>query len=632
MIKKLLIANRGEIALRVIKTCKKMGIESVTIFAEDDRNSLHVTEATESYSLGYGALSDTYLNQDKVIEIAKKTGATAIHPGYGFLSENAEFCKRVSNEGLTFIGPTVDAIVLMGDKKASKQKVEELGAPLVPGYHGDNQDEALLESEANKIGYPLLIKATAGGGGKGMRIVHQASGFKAALEAAKREAKNAFGDDKVLLEKYITNPRHIEVQVLSDSHGTHLHLYERECSIQRRYQKIIEETPSAFLTDEKREAICAAAVKISKGINYLGAGTVEFIYTQDHEFYFLEMNTRLQVEHPITEMCTGVDLVEWQIKIAAGEKLTLEQKSITQNGHSIECRIYSEDPDNGFLPTEGRVQQILGNYSDFRFDCALVDGENLSLNYDPMLAKVIVHSGSRMSAIEDMQDALDNVLFAGVKTNRDYLKRVLGNDAFIQGDYHTQFIDEEGDALERPQFSNDLLVSVIGQIILREANCVSNGLSIDNKRVFTLNDKEVEIDILSVQRSLVVIKYEAEVHKVVLDPELDLAIFDMNLSKTKQIFIEGLELTLDETKKVSRSSSKQASSDQGLVSPMPGKILKVLKSKNEDVKNGDPVLIMEAMKMEHTLYANKDGFIVDILFNEGDQVQGSILLAEIGER
>lgn len=469
MINKILIANRSEIALRVIKTCKEMGIESVSIYAEDDKNLLHVTEATQSFSLGHGALSETYLNQDKIIEIAKSSGCDAIHPGYGFLSENADFSQKVKDAGLIFIGPSAESIVLMGDKKASKQKVETIGGPLVPGYHGDDQSPSLLAKEAKKIGYPLLIKATAGGGGKGMRIVREDKEFSDALAAAQREAMNAFGNDKVLLEKFIENPRHIEVQVFGDSHGNHVHFFERECSIQRRYQKIIEETPSAFLPTDKRKEICDAAVKIAAGINYLGAGTVEFIYTNDHNFYFLEMNTRLQVEHPITEMCTGVDLVKEQILVAAGKELSYKQDQIKQTGHSIECRIYSEDPDNDFLPTEGRVEKVLARLTpSFRFDCAITDGQKLSLNYDPMLAKVIVHKSNRNEAIEEMQKALNDVLFAGVKTNRDYLKRILRRYSFVIGDYHTQTIEQEAEKLLKEETLDNDIAKIINAILTDE--------------------------------------------------------------------------------------------------------------------------------------------------------------------
>ena len=443
-IKKVLIANRGEIALRVIKTCKKMGIATVTIYTEEDKHLPHAYKADESYYLGQGTLAETYLNQQKIIEICKDSGADAVHPGYGFLSENTDFCKLVTSNDIIFIGPSTHAIELMGDKKTSKQKMEEIGIPLVPGYHGDDQSEEVLSTEAKKIGFPVLIKATAGGGGKGMRIVEKETEFKDALAAAKREALNAFSNDKVLIEKYIVNPRHIEVQLVSDGQGNHFHFFERECSIQRRYQKVIEETPSPALDKKLRKAVCETAVKIAEGIDYIGAGTIEYILTPDKEFYFLEMNTRLQVEHPITEMVTGFDLVELQIRAAADEAFDFKQSDIKQTGHSVECRIYAEDPDNNFLPTIGKIKEIgRATEAGVRLDCGFADGTDVSVNYDPMLAKLVTHADDREAATHKMERALNEVLFTGLKTNRDYLKRILRHPKYISGDIHTHFIAEE---------------------------------------------------------------------------------------------------------------------------------------------------------------------------------------------
>lgn len=470
-INKILIANRGEIALRVIKTCKKLGIKTVTIFAENDALLPHASAADECVALGSGELSETYLNQDKIIEICKELGVDAIHPGYGFLSENMEFCQRVESEGLIFIGPSVSAIEMMGDKKTSKVEMEKLGIPLVPGYHGDNQDEEFLFEESKKIGFPVLVKATAGGGGKGMRIVKHESEFMDALASSKREAKNAFGNDKVLLEKYIIKPRHLEVQLVSDGQGNHFHFFERECSIQRRYQKVIEETPSPILSDEKRQNLCDTAVKIAEGINYRGAGTIEYIYTQDGEFYFLEMNTRLQVEHPVTEMVTNVDLVELQILAAAGEAFDFKQEDIKQTGHSVECRIYAEDPDNDFLPTTGRIQKIEADDKlNYRLDCGYRDGNDISTSYDPMLAKLITHEANRDEAIESMQEALDHVLFGGTKTNRDYLKRVLGHDNFLSGNIHTHFLEDQQAELTQKDLSDNEVADVIATLLAQKSD------------------------------------------------------------------------------------------------------------------------------------------------------------------
>lgn len=454
-IKKILIANRGEIAVRVIKSARAMGIKTVALYADDDTKLPHVWMADEAVCLGSGTLKETYLNQTKILEAAKSKKADAIHPGYGFLSENAGFCEAVEKAGIIFIGPTAESIRLMGDKIGSKIAVEKYNVPMIPGYHGSNQDSQFLASEAKKIGYPVLIKASAGGGGKGMRIVHKDSEFLEALAGAKSEALKAFSNDAVLIEKYVTEPRHIEVQVVSDTHGQHFHFFERECSIQRRYQKVIEETPAPSLSPETQKAICQTAAAISKGINYRGAGTVEFIMGADQKFYFLEMNTRLQVEHPITEMVTGFDLVGLQIKVAAGEKLNFTQNDIRQNGHAIECRICAEDPDNGFLPTVGTIKKIgQPTLKDVRLDCGYVDGSEVGVNYDPMLAKLITWAPSREEAITKMLHALDEVTFSGIKSNRDYLRRLLSHTEFKAGKTHTHFIPDHAESL-KPTASTD---------------------------------------------------------------------------------------------------------------------------------------------------------------------------------
>lgn len=469
-IKKILVANRGEIALRVLKTAKEMGIKIVTIYAEDDKNLPHALFSDEAYSLGQGPLSETYLNKHKIIDIAKKSGADAIHPGYGFLSENAEFCSMVEKAGIIFIGPTSESIILMGDKIGSKVALEKINIPMIPGYHGDNQDVSFLETKAKEIGFPVLIKASAGGGGKGMRIVHEESELRDAISGAKSEALKAFSNDKVLIEKYIVNPRHIEVQLMSDTHGNHLHFFERECSIQRRYQKVVEETPAPNLSDDLRKRICETAAEISKGINYRGAGTVEFILTPDGKFYFLEMNTRLQVEHPVTEMVTGHDLVRYQIIVAEGEKLNLKQSDIKQNGHAIECRIYAEDPDNDFMPSIGKIDRIgVPTLRDVRLDCGFLDGTEVGVNYDPMLAKLVVWGESRELAISKTIASLDEVLFLGVKTNRDYLKRILAHKEFVKGHTHTHFIPDHKAELSAKEFSQDNFADLIAALAFGES-------------------------------------------------------------------------------------------------------------------------------------------------------------------
>ena len=455
-IKKILIANRGEIALRVIQTCKEMGIATVTLYTDEELSLPHASAGDESVSLGTGALKETYLNQEKIIQIAKSCGADAIHPGYGFLSEKSSFAKLVAKNDLIFIGPSAESIDLMGDKKTSKIKIQELGVPSIPGYHGDNQELSHLINEAKRIGFPVLIKASAGGGGKGMRIVEEQNEFQAALEGAKREALNAFGDETVLLEKYITSPRHIEIQVMSDSHGNHLHLFERECSIQRRYQKIIEESPSTAVNSELRSKMTEAALKITRGINYLGAGTIELILDTDGQFYFLEMNTRLQVEHPVTEMVTGLDLVRLQILVAQGGALPFKQSDLKQTGHAIEVRLYAEDPDNGFLPSIGTIKKIgVTSLRHTRLDCGYKNGNEVTISFDPMLAKLVCWGENRELAADKLNLALNEVVFLGLKTNRDYLKRILTCPEFRQGMTYTHFVHTFADKLKPKEKSNE---------------------------------------------------------------------------------------------------------------------------------------------------------------------------------
>lgn len=460
-IKKILMSNRGEISLRVLKTCREMNIQMVSVSTPEEKDYPHAKEADQNLCLGSGPLSETYLNMDKLISLALDSNCDAIHPGYGFLSENPIFAKKVVDAGLIFIGPQPEVMILMGDKQSSKKKMQSIGVPLIPGYHGDDQSQKTLLQEAQKIGLPLLIKASAGGGGKGMRIVRSMEEFVDALEGAKREAQNAFGDDKVLLEKFIENPRHIEIQVFSDTHGNHLHLFERECSIQRRYQKVIEESPSPFLTPELREKICAAAVKITSEINYKGAGTIEFM--ADHDgFYFLEMNTRLQVEHPVTEMVTGLDLVKWQILVAQGEKLPLKQGQIVQKGHAFEVRLYAENADQEFLPTTGPLlawgKTML---RDVRLDTGYNAGNDVGMNFDPMLAKLVVWGSSREEARLKTIQALQQVGPLGLVTNNTYTQRVLKHPAFIKGETWTHFLSTHSQELQPKEPADETLAKAL---------------------------------------------------------------------------------------------------------------------------------------------------------------------------
>ncbi len=461
MIRKILIANRGEIAVRIIRTCREMGIKTVAVYSDADRAALHVRYADEAHHIGPSPSSESYLRMDKIIEVAKKTKSDAIHPGYGFLSENAEFSERVTQSGIIFIGPGPEAIRSMGDKITARSKMMSTGVPVVPGTPDKITDEKEALQIIQEIGLPVMIKASAGGGGKGMRLIHKNNDIVASLRAAKSEAMAAFSDDAVYIEKYINSPHHIEFQVLADKFGNTIHLCERECSVQRRHQKIVEETPSPIMTPALREEMGKKAVEAAKSVNYVGAGTIEFLVDDDLNFYFLEMNTRLQVEHPITERVIGIDLVKEQIKIAAGEKLSYSQKDIRQHGHAIECRIYAEDPDNNFMPSPGLVNKIAEPQGfGVRTDGYVYEGYEIPLYYDPMISKLITWGIDRNEAIGRMRRSLAEYTIMGVKTSINFLKRIMETPSFIKGGYNTHFIEENSDFLfsprEKPYFFEDL--------------------------------------------------------------------------------------------------------------------------------------------------------------------------------
>ncbi len=463
VIKKIMIANRGEIACRIIRTCREMGIGVVSIYTESEKDLPHVLQADEAVCLGSGSLHETYLNIPLLIEIAKKHHVQAIHPGYGFLSERPQFVRAVEAAGIIFIGPSALVMQLMGDKIQSKKGLESINVPLIPGYHGKDQDLASLKQAAKKIGVPLLIKASAGGGGKGMRLVEKEEDFELALEAAKREAQNAFGDDRVLLEKYLQGPRHVEFQVFGDHFGNYVHLFERECSIQRRYQKIIEETPCLALTPELRRKMGEAAIEICRMVKYSGAGTIEFMLDHQLNFYFLEMNTRLQVEHPITEMTTGQDLVRWQIMVASGAPLPKTQAELFQQGHAIEMRLYAENPDEEFLPTSGTIYHLgQPRGPGMRLDSGLGQNSEININFDPMLAKLVVHAQDRSCAIQKALQALKDVPVLGITSNHHFLTRILEHEAFKAGKTYTHFIATHGP---------ELFTLVDDEILAQESAC-----------------------------------------------------------------------------------------------------------------------------------------------------------------
>ena len=460
MFKKILIANRGEVAIRIIRACKELGIQTVAVYSDADKNALHIQQVDEAVNIGPAAAKESYLNIEKLIHAAKGANADAIHPGYGFLSENASFAAAVDSAGMTFIGPSADSIRLMGDKAESKIRMKEAGVPTVPGYEGLESEGDFVEA-ARKIGYPVLVKAAAGGGGKGMRVVNAESELHEAIESAGREALNAFGDERLLIEKYIAKAHHIEFQVFGDQHGNLVHLFERECSVQRRHQKIIEETPSPLLSPELRKEMGQAAVAAAKAVGYYNAGTVEFIFDPDlSSFYFLEMNTRLQVEHPVTELVTGLDLVHWQIRVAAGEPFPFEQSYFTQRGHAIECRVYAEDPASGFLPSTGKLlQYIEPRGPGIRVDSGFTAGDEVTHFYDPLLAKLIVHAENRAAAIQRMQAALKDFVVHGVVTNIDFLQSVLSHPDFVYAEVTTRWVETDFGWVPTPEPSLEALVA-----------------------------------------------------------------------------------------------------------------------------------------------------------------------------
>ncbi len=447
-IKKILIANRGEIAIRIMRTCRELDIETVAVYSEADRTSLHVRYAHEAYCVGKAASNESYLNIEKIIEVAKISNADAVHPGYGFLSENAEFAQRCQEENIIFIGPSPEVITQMGDKIQARDEMKKAGIPVVPGTPGSVTTEKEVLDAIKEIGLPVMIKASAGGGGKGMRLVYHEKDVVSAVRAARSEAKSAFGNDSVYIEKYITSPHHIEFQILADNHGHAVHLFERECSVQRRHQKMIEETPSPLMTRELRKKMGDAAVEAAKAVNYSGAGTIEFLVDEDLNYYFLEMNTRLQVEHPITERVTGIDLVKQQIKIAENQKLEFKQEDLEQKGHAIECRIYAEDPDNNFMPSAGKIYKISEPLGlGVRTDGYVYEGYEIPIYYDPMVSKLIVWGNTRDEAIRRMRRALYEYKITGIKTSIKYLERIMNNENFIQGKYDTHFIEKNQEQL-----------------------------------------------------------------------------------------------------------------------------------------------------------------------------------------
>jgi len=671
MFKKILIANRGEIACRVAATARRMGIKTVAVYSEADANAKHVAVCDEAVLLGEAPAKESYLCGDKIIAVALATGAEAIHPGYGFLSENAEFAESCAEAGLVFIGPPASAMRAMGSKSAAKSLMEKANVPLVPGYHGDEQDPEFLQQQADRIGYPVLLKASAGGGGKGMRVVENAEAFKEALASCKREAISSFGDDKVLAEKYLQRPRHIEIQVFADTHGNCIYLFERDCSVQRRHQKVLEEAPAPGMTDERRAAMGDAAVAAAKAVGYVGAGTVEFIANQDGSFYFMEMNTRLQVEHPVTEMITGTDLVEWQLRVAAGEPLPKRQDELRIHGHAIEARIYAENPDKGFLPSIGTLRHLetpaavnfeLGGNSlqpaAVRVDSGVREGDAISPYYDPMIAKLIVWGVDRKQALARMAQALAQYQIVGLAANIAFLKRLVECEAFAGADLDTGLIERHKETLFPPARSVPVAALALACVALIEqekdrsaAQSGGNGgdpwgqalgwrMNAQCNRTLSFTDdhgkeykpcfkylphgweltiKGIDVDVSLMTRGAV---------------ELSIKLGDTSVQGCVRrdgdafhVFVGGGHHTLHFNDPLAHAGETESEGGR-LTAPMPGKVVAVLAAQGQDVKKGDPLVIMEAMKMEHTIAAPHDGTVDEVLYAVGDQVtDGAPLLA-----
>ena len=689
MFSKILIANRGEIACRVAATAKRLGVSTVAVYSDADREAKHVAVCDEAVYLGGSAPKDSYLKGDAIIAIAKETGAQAIHPGYGFLSENADFAQACQDAGLVFIGPSADAIRAMGGKSESKRLMEAAGVPLIPGYHGENQDAEFLQQQADSIGYPVLIKASAGGGGKGMRIVEQSSDFIDLLESCHREAITSFGNDQVLVEKYALKPRHIEIQVFGDTHGNYVHLFERDCSVQRRHQKVLEEAPAPGVDAAMREAMGTAAIEAARAVNYFGAGTVEFIVEQREgsmNFYFMEMNTRLQVEHPVSEAISGVDLVEWQLLVAAGLPLPKKQEELTINGHAIEARICAENPDNGFLPATGTLFTyqkpehstfvINKDGTGVRIDDGVREGDVISPFYDSMIAKLIVHAPTREQALAKLDRALAQTRIVGLPNNVAFLRYILNTESFSQANLDTALIEREADELfnQHPLELSTLAVTAIAQQLASEsttqgsdpfskptgfrafsdytrsfslvyneqsykalisnwhnASCSDNKKGSDNLSSFTLViGKEVaktqdnsNANIAAQTESV----YEGEVSYASIDAHnhtlwLDGARINAQSwinHETVYVFTDNGrdEITLVD---IMAHVGEENAAVGSLKSPMPGQVVAFKVAVGDSVKKGEPLAVIEAMKIEHTITAPTDGVVAELLFGAGDLV------------
>ncbi|MTI16061.1 acetyl/propionyl/methylcrotonyl-CoA carboxylase subunit alpha [Rhodobacteraceae bacterium RKSG542] len=659
MFSKILIANRGEIACRIIRSARASGIKTIAVYSDADAGALHVEMADEAYNIGPAPVAESYLKIDRIVEVALQSGAEAIHPGYGFLSENPEFVEAITAAGLTFIGPPASAIRAMGLKDAAKKLMESSGVPVVPGYHGENQDAAFLKEQADQIGYPVLIKARAGGGGKGMRRVDEPASFLAALEGAQREGASSFGDDAVLIEKYISSPRHIEVQVFADSHGNAVHLFERDCSLQRRHQKVIEEAPAPGMSEEMRAAMGDAAVKAALAVGYQGAGTVEFIVDgsdglRPDRFWFMEMNTRLQVEHPVTEAITGEDLVSWQFSVASSKPLPKRQDELTIKGHSFEARVYAEDAEAGFLPATGTLSKLKLPKNFARVDTGVRAGDTITPFYDPMIAKVIVHAEDREQALIKLTTALEKSYAAGTITNIPFLHRLVQQPDFVAGNMDTLLIDREIDSLCAPTPPSSMVIAIAALVDLgfaRKApastdpwDTLANWRSWDEARQFSKlafkgvattaavsskDNNTVTVTLPEEELTMQIIKADETALKVLANGKTSIWRYVEDAGAIT-VYAAGQNWRIEKNDPL-RSEEEGSAAGNAIFAPMPGQVRAINCAVGDEVAEGDTLIITEAMKMEHSLTAPRSGVVSELLATIGDQIEEGALLLSLEE-
>jgi geranyl-CoA carboxylase alpha subunit len=644
MLTKLLVANRGEIAVRIIKTARSLGYRTVAVYSEADANALHVEMADEAVCIGPAQVSASYLNVEAILDAARRTGADCVHPGYGFLSENSGFARACKEAGLVFVGPPESAIELMGSKRRSKIAMQEAGVPVVPGFEGNNSTDNELIEAASTIGYPLMLKASAGGGGRGMRLVESESELADSIKRARSEARQAFGDDELILEKAVIEPRHIEIQVFADQHGNAVYLGERDCSVQRRHQKVVEEAPSPFVTQELREAMGEAAVKAALACEYEGAGTVEFLVDKDRNFYFLEMNTRLQVEHPVTELITGQDLVAWQLSVAEGQALPLSQDDIRLNGHAIEVRLYAEDPANSFTPQTGDLIRFEpADGEGIRFDTGVRSGDQVTPHYDPMLAKVVAWGKDRDEARRRLVRALEDTVIFGVTTNRWFLSRIVAHPVFGDGEATTAFLTKDflEDASLAPVVISQQKLAIAAAVLCQDQagrSGWSNAPATETPVVLRHEDKTFEL-MARHNANQTTVRLGDESHELTIqnvNPGL-LCIIDKGIRQRCQyqrhgddLYLQALGQAVMVTDLTHQPAAGAMNSGSGRIqATMDGAIIDVPVKAGQAVKQGDTLMVLEAMKMEHPVRADRDGVIRELFANAGDQVKRNQLLAEV---